>query len=125
MKKMMAIYLMLVAIFSLMIGCSFNSSSDDKGKTDDLRIQGYILEVAEEEVLLVRDISLSEFNKIRDLSLEELMENDEFSHDLIYVKYENSSEFSIGDRVIASISSDGIYETWPAQAEAEKIELYN
>ncbi|GGD08133.1 DUF3221 domain-containing protein [Pontibacillus salipaludis] len=102
--KIFGFYL-TISIF--LIGCS-NSE-------DSIKIEGYVVEVEKNRILVVENITTDEYEQLQDKSSDELMEQEE---DLIYLETK-SSNFNIGDKVQAMVS--GVDASYPAQAYPDKI----
>lgn len=95
-----------------MVGC---------GKAD---MEGIILEVTENEILLSKNISPDEYEKIKNDPVSKIQNEDvqgkRVSLGLIDLTYDNTDELSKGDEVKVWINGD-ILESYPAQAKAKKI----
>ena len=86
---------------------------------EGLQLEGYLLEVAEEQVLLVENISLEEYETIKNLPLNDLVMD--YHYPMYYLRYEQAGQFQKGDHVIVTVTGP-IAESHPAQGEADKIE---
>lgn len=107
--------LILLSFIALITGCT-----EDEGTLTDtgLKTEGYILEVEENRILVAENITSEEYEVIKDKSISDL--NGE-GISLIYLSNEVSS-LKEGNKVEVWIDG-GIDESYPAQAEAEKIEV--
>lgn len=104
----------LTLIILLMIGCTSPS------------MEGIILEVKEDYILLSQDLSNEEYEEIKDESVSELRKEDIYgerdSLALIELTYKKADRFKKGDRVEVWIDGD-IMTSYPAQAKAKKLKL--
>lgn len=111
MKRTLTVFISIIISLSL-IGCS---------KPDR---DGIVLEVTENQILLAEELSPEEYEKIKDKPASEIQNEDVLGdayYGLIYLTYDNAEKFSKGDEVEVWIDGD-IMESYPAQAEAKKIE---
>lgn len=108
--------LILLSFFLLITGCTENRTTP---KEDDLKIEGYILEVDEGRILVVEGITSEQYERLKDKTLQEL-DNENIS--LFYLSYEDTSSLRKGYKVDVWIDG-GIDESNPAQAGAKKIEV--
>jgi hypothetical protein len=97
----------LLYLFTGLVGCSNQT------------IEGYVIEVYDESVLLAQNISHKKYNEIKDMSANEVFEKNELS--LISLTYQDAQDFREGDKVKVWIDG-GVNESYPAQAKAKKIE---
>lgn len=96
----------------LFIGCSINPD-----------MEGIILEVKEDQLLLAREITLSEYEQIKDKSALQIQNEDVLGDayfGLIELTYKNAKEFNKGDQVEVWIDGE-VMESYPEQAKAKKI----
>ncbi|WP_058307663.1 DUF3221 domain-containing protein [Gracilibacillus massiliensis] len=84
-------------------------------------MEGIILEVTENEILLSENLSLDKYEDVKNKSISEIQE-EEKSISLIYLAYDNTEEWSKGDEVKGWIDGD-IMTSSPEQAKAKKIQL--
>ncbi|MFD1039419.1 YobA family protein [Virgibacillus byunsanensis] len=106
-KHIKTVLLMFVLIFT--VACS------------EPDIEGYIIEIDEQRLLVAEDISIEKYEEIKDKTVNEI---DRLSGhiSLINLSYDDSSTFEKGDNVRVWIDG-GIDESYPAQAGAKKIEV--
>src|SRR5699024_3877277 len=113
MKKLFNSFLIIYIIVSLS-GC---------GEAD---MEGIILEVTENELLLSKNLTPNEYEEIKNESATKLQNEDVHgereSLNLIDLTYNNTDEFTKGDEVDVWIEGD-ILESYPAQAKAKKISI--
>ncbi|ALC85228.1 hypothetical protein AM499_04895 [Bacillus sp. FJAT-22090] len=110
------IILILLSFILLITGCTENRTTP---KEDDLKIEGYILEVDEGKILVAEGITSEQYETIIDKTLQEL---DKERISLFYLSYEDTSSLRKGYKVDVWIDG-GINESNPAQAGAKKIEV--
>jgi hypothetical protein len=99
MKTKICSFILSVATL-IIVGCSSGSET--------IQMEGYLLEVEAGRVLLVENITFYEFNKIKELSVRELVELEKASMapSLIYLSYGKTEDYKKGDKVIATIIGD-------------------
>lgn len=101
----------ILLIFSLFIGgCSILQGEPD--------IEGYVIEVYENELLVVRNVSFEEFEAIQEIPSEDIHN---YNLSLIYIKYEDAKDFESGNEIDIWLDG-GILLSYPEQAIAKKIE---
>ncbi|WP_228552273.1 DUF3221 domain-containing protein [Gracilibacillus salitolerans] len=100
----------LLAIVILMAGCSELSDPD---------IEGYILEVNEQRLLVMEDVSLEEYEEMKDKTVSEIDKESEYIN-LIYLSYDDVSDFEKGDHVNVWLDG-GVDHSYPSQAAAKNI----
>ncbi|MEY8351458.1 DUF3221 domain-containing protein [Bacillus cereus] len=88
------------------------------GKAD---MEGIILEVTENEILLSENLSLDKYEDIKNKSISEI-QGEEKGIPLIYLAYDNTEERSKGDEVKVWIDGD-VFVSYPEKAKAKKIQL--
>ncbi|SDZ46355.1 DUF3221 domain-containing protein [Bacillus sp. 166amftsu] len=88
------------------------------GKAD---MEGIILEVTENEILLSENLSLDKYEEIKNKSISEI-QGEEKGISLIYLAYDNTEEWSKGDEVKVWIDGD-VLVSYPEQAKAKRIQL--
>lgn len=113
--------LILLSFILLITGCTENRTSPTE---EDLKIEGYILEVEEGRILVAEDITLEKYKQIKDKTIQEIQGLDNERISLIFLSYEDTSSLKIGYKVDAWIDG-GIMESDPSQAGAKKIEIKN
>lgn len=101
--------LLLFGIF--IVGCSMGQSKP--------HIEGYILEVEENELLLAKNISSADYEEIKDTPINELHKG---NLNLIYISYEDEIAFNKGNEIDIWLDRD-IEASYPEKAKAKKIEL--
>ena len=101
--------LLLFGIF--IVSCSMEYSRPD--------IEGFILEVEENELLLAENISSEDYEEIKDTSINELHKG---NLNLIYISYENEIAFNKGNEIDIWLDSD-IEASYPEKAKAKKVKL--
>lgn len=84
-------------------------------------IDGYILEVDEDRLMVAEGMTEKEYSEIKDLSHEERMEM-EPAPSLIVIAYEEADDFQAGDYVKIKLEGD-IAASYPGQGKAKKIRL--
>ena len=114
MKKLFITSFLIIFINVSLAGC---------GEAD---MEGIILDVTENELLLSKDLTPNEYEEIKNESATKLQNEDVHgerdSLNLIYLTYNNTDEFSKGDEVDVWIEGD-ILESYPSQAKAKKISI--
>ncbi len=96
----------------LLFGCSSNPD-----------MEGIILEVTEHKVMLATELSLSEYEQIKDKSALQIQNEDVIGDayfGLIELTYERAKEFNKGDQVDVWIDGE-VMESYPEQAKAKKM----
>lgn len=106
----------LVLMFFVLISTGCASVEEKTQK------EGFILKIEKERVLFTENISMEEYNDLKDLSLDELTTSLERPPLLIYLSYGKTNDLKQGDKVIVTISG-GVQESFPALARASKIEI--
>lgn len=108
------IFTLLIVFCFALVGCS------EKGKTtEEVKTEGYIIEVGENRILVAEDMSSDEYEAIKDTSISDLYEK---GLSLIYFSNDDISNLRVGNKV--EIWFDGtVAESYPAQARATKIVL--
>lgn len=86
-------------------------------------MEGIILEVTENEILLSKNLSLDKYEEIKNKSISEIQE-EEKGIPLISLSYDNTEEWSKGDEVKVWVDGD-VLTSYPEQAKAKKIQLKN
>ncbi|UOQ49773.1 YobA family protein [Gracilibacillus caseinilyticus] len=109
MKKKLLIATTVILLSISIVGC---------GNAD---IEGIILEVTENEILLSKNLSLDKYEDIKNKSISEIQE-EEKGIPLISLAYDNTEEWSKGDEVKVWIDGD-VFASYPEQAKAKKIQL--
>ncbi|WP_219375808.1 DUF3221 domain-containing protein [Bacillus mycoides] len=84
-------------------------------------MEGIILEVTENKILLSENLSLDKYEDIKDKSISEIQE-EERGIPLISLAYDNTEELSKGDEVKEWIDGD-VFASYPEQAKAKKIQF--
>src|SRR5690625_1706984 len=107
MKRVLFIALTFILISISLAGC---------GKAN---MEGIILEVAENEIVLSENLSWDKYEEIKNKSFTEIQE-EEKSIPLIYLAYDNIEEWSKGDEVKVWIDGD-VLAFYPEQDK--KIQL--
>ncbi len=87
----------------------------------DGKMEGYILEIEEDDILLANDASLEEYEEWKELTYDELLEATP-TPSLIEIVYEGEKEFQKGDRVQIQLDGD-VLASFPGQAKAKKIKI--
>lgn len=109
MKRQFFIAFTVILISISLVGC---------GKGD---MEGIILEVTENEILLSDNLSREKYEEIKNKSISEIQEEAK-GIPLIYLAYDNKEEWSEGDEVKVWIDGD-VLASYPEQAKAKKIQL--
>ncbi len=107
---------LLLSIIFLFIGILLTSCS----KPD---MEGIVLEVNKNYIQVATELSLDEYEEIKDKSALEIQNEDVLGdtyRGLIDLTYEHTDEFSKGDEVEIWIDG-GIRESYPSGADAKKI----
>nr|WP_186324751.1 DUF3221 domain-containing protein [Paenibacillus bovis] len=86
---------------------------------DGLVVTGYILEIETSLVTIVKNISLGEFNKIKDLSVQEILSK-ENQLSIMYLDYNQSNDLKNGDHIVAFLTG-GVNSSFPSTGTAKKI----
>lgn len=82
-------------------------------------MEGIILEVTENEILLAENLSLDKYEEIKNKSIT-MIQEEEGDIRLIFLTYDNTDEWEKGDEVTVWIDG-GVNESLPAQAKAKKV----
>lgn|SRR5690625_2891019 len=110
-------YILIIFTLTFLVSCL----SKEKNY---IYVEGYILSIEEDKVLIAEDISLEVYNKIADKAVEELDINSKDHVSLLYLGYENIEALNKGDKIKAEISNN-IDQSFPAQAVAKRISVIN
>ena len=111
MKK---IFTFLIVFCFALVGCSEINKTT---KTE--QIEGYIIEIEENRILVAEDITSDKYEAIKDKSISDLNEE---GISLIYFSNDDISNLRVGNKV--EIWFDGkMAESYPGQAGAIKIEV--
>src|SRR5690625_6667994 len=102
----------LLVLSILLFGCGSNTNS----RVD---ITGYVLQGEDGRVLVAENVSLEEFEDIKDQSISDLDGKNDV--ELVYISYDHTGIFEKGDEIEAWV--DGIDESYPAQAAGVKISV--
>lgn len=86
-------------------------------------MEGIILEVTEKEILFFENLSRDKYEEIKNVPIATLLEQEKRTS-FIYLTYDGTEAFSVGDEVAVWIDGD-ILLSYPGQAKAKKIELKN
>ncbi|MFF2753045.1 DUF3221 domain-containing protein [Psychrobacillus sp. NPDC058041] len=108
--------LISLSFILLITGCTENRITL---KDEDLKIEGYILDVGEGIILVAEGITSEQYEALKNKTLLEL-DNERIS--LFYLSYKDTSSLKLGYNVDVWIDG-GIDESRPAQARAKKIEV--
>jgi hypothetical protein len=81
--------------------------------------EGFILEVSDEAILVVKNINQEKYNQIKDVPGDALIEQG--GMELIWLEYEAADGLQKGDHIEFWIEGS-IRESYPEQATAKKIE---
>ncbi|RSK26501.1 DUF3221 domain-containing protein [Bacillus sp. HMF5848] len=111
--KRFCYFLMILLAFSVVNACSVDNEESQQ-------IEGYVLEVDEQHILLAQNISLQTYNEVQYISINELITVEGLN--LISISVETSQNYRKGDKVKVWIDGP-IAESYPAQAKAKKVEL--
>lgn len=115
-KKMLIITFTVILTSFLLTACTF-------GKAD---MEGIIIDISEERILLSKNLSLDEYKTIKDVPPAQLLKEDVEGNGptlaLIYLAYKDVNKFKKGDHVEVWITGE-IMESYPEQAIARKIKL--
>lgn len=87
--------------------------------------EGIIIKVTENEILLATELSIDEYEKIKNLPAAKIQNADVLGdayYGLIYLVYQDTKKFAPGDQVKAWIDGE-ILESYPLIADAKKISL--
>ncbi|WP_058308197.1 DUF3221 domain-containing protein [Gracilibacillus massiliensis] len=104
----------IIVMLNILIGCSNEGTSSDS----DPEVEGYILEVEEDRILVAEDITSEKFEEIKNNTIQEL---DEERISLIYLSGVNGDNFDKGNHVQVWIEG-GINTSYPGQAKAQEVE---
>jgi len=108
---------LVITIILLLSGCSL-------AKAD---MQGIVLEVKKQEVILAKNLSQEAYEEIENesvTSLQNQMVDGTVELELFVLTYENLEEIDVGDEVAVYLDGD-IMSSYPAQAKAKKIKVKN
>ncbi len=112
MKRSPVVVTTLLFLSILLFGCGSNTNS----RAD---ITGYVLQAEDGRVLVAENVSLEEFEDIKDQSISDLDGQNDV--ELVYISYDHTGIFEKGDEIEAWV--DGIDESYPAQAAGVKISV--
>jgi hypothetical protein len=118
MKHLRFIIISIILLsFIALAGCT---EKDVATKSTDIKVVGFIIEVEKNRILIAEDITLEKFEEIKDKSITELYEE---GISLIYLSFNDVvTKLKKGNQVEAWISS-GIEQSYPGQAETNRIEV--
>lgn len=112
-KKIIMSFLLIIFIIS---GCSYKQAD----------MEGIVIEVYEEKILIARNLSRQKYNKLKSESKTSLRDLDVLgeieSLNLYEITYNKSKSFNEGDYVEVWIKGP-ILSSYPAQTKAQKINL--
>lgn len=112
MKRLFFIYLIILIVSGLLTACN------------NPHMEGIVLEVSDDTILLSQNLTANEYEEIKDESVKTLQKEDVFgerdSLNLIELTYDEASSFNPGDEVKVWITGD-ILESYPGQATAKKF----
>jgi hypothetical protein len=109
MKSIKFFFLFSIVLLVNLVGCA---------KAQDSR-EGFILEVNDQSILVVQNVSQEKYNELKDVSSGALI--DQGGLELIWLTFEKADKFQKGDHVVFWIDG-GVRESYPEQADAKKIE---
>lgn len=112
-KEIVKVLTIIILFSFLLVAC---------GESD---MQGIVLDTSEGEFTLGRELTLGEYEEIKDISPTKLHNEDvEGKRDLglITLSYEDMGEINKGDEVDVWIGGD-IMESYPPQADAKKVSV--
>ncbi|AGK54056.1 DUF4362 domain-containing protein [Bacillus sp. 1NLA3E] len=98
------------------------SSENSKG-TNSEEIQGYVLDIKENEILVAQDMTAFFYQLIKDTPISELIEG--YNVRLIYLRGLSSGEYKKGDKISALINGEMNEESKPATAIVKEINKIN
>ncbi|MGY3718026.1 DUF3221 domain-containing protein [Sutcliffiella cohnii] len=107
--------LILLMFIAFMTGCSIENFDPKPPHTT-----GYILEVDGKGLLVAERISSKEFDEIKDIPIEELMDR---NLSLLYITYDDVKGFKVGNEIDIWLDGEEIEASYPGKAKAMKIEL--
>lgn len=87
--------------------------------------EGIIIKATENQILLATDLSMDEYDEIKELPAVEIQNTDVLGdayYGLIDLTYDDAERFNPGDQVEVWIDGD-VLESYPLQAQAKKISL--
>lgn len=115
MSKRESLYKSLFLFFSVLILCGCSEEIVETLVT----VEGYILKIERDKILVADDITLDKFEEIKDKTMGDLG-NENIS--LIYFSFDDLSNLQVGNKVMILFNGD-IEQSYPAQARAREIEV--
>ncbi|CAM4027272.1 DUF3221 domain-containing protein [Mesobacillus thioparans] len=102
----------ILMVFLLALGLAACTNEQVSG-------EGFILEVSEEAILVVKNINQERYNEIKDVPGDALI--DQGGLELIWLEYDDAGKLKKGDHIEFWIDGS-IRESYPEQATAKRIE---
>ncbi|GAA0439075.1 hypothetical protein GCM10008983_14950 [Lentibacillus halophilus] len=135
MKKSFA-FIVTLLVCILLAGCGISEQNNSDTANSSQEVAGYIVEIDGDDVLLLKDASLEEFQKVEDkFASDDPSSNFKGSNptfdgpddgNFMYINYkdvdEEISEYEKGDKIKAQIGRE-IKESYPTQADGKEISL--
>src|SRR5690625_7968543 len=112
MKRSPVVVTTLLFLSILLFGCGSNTNS----RAD---ITGYVLQAEDGRVLVAENVSLEEFDDIKDQSISDLDGQNDV--ELVYISYDHTGIFEKGDVIEAWV--DGLVECYSTQADGVLISV--
>ena len=109
-------------IFIILLANLFLTIRGHAGKAD---FNGIIIKTTENQILLATNLSLKEYEEIKELPASEIQNADvlgDAHYGLIDLTYYDTVNFSPGDHVEVWIDGD-VLESYPLQVEAKRVSL--
>ncbi|MFE8702046.1 DUF4362 domain-containing protein [Cytobacillus sp. FJAT-54145] len=96
------------------------ASELEPGSVQDVYIQGYIVDVSEEEILIAENLNKFDYELLKDYSHQEWMET--YQLNLISVRHNDKRKLAKGTKVLVKTNGN-MMESMPMKATAERIEI--
>jgi hypothetical protein len=97
-------------------------SEIEQSEMSDVAVQGYVLDIKDNMLLIVEDVNVFDFEMLKDGLTENDMET--YIFDFTNLEGVNTSEFKIGDKIYATIQGE-IIGSKPGKAIAKEIKKIN
>lgn len=99
-----------------------SSENNESTNTDEI-VQGYVLDIKDNEILVAQNMTAFYYQVIKDTSISELIEN--YNVRLIYLKGVSANEYHKGDKISAIITGEINEQSKPSSAIVKEMEKIN
>lgn len=115
--------LILASLTVILISCSNNDNTKEVDEQEDMKeaLEGFVVQKEEKRFLMVDDDDSEAYDKIKDLSMEKLLQL-EPAPPLVYVNYDDMDSLEVGDKL--KVDYNGIMTfSIPGQINASKVTI--